>query len=182
MLRRRCVAKKACLTERVFENSSCKPVTARYTTISPCDGPTLSLRCDRWVPIHLSVCQRPPTSLLQRRQRLCRARPCMLAPSIPVTSQMPNGPCWRRSCQRPHGVAARAPGRCGSLSTRFSMSYARAVPGAICHGSIPHGKRPIRHCASGAWAGYGRASTRRYAARCAYGRDATPTPRQRSWI
>ena len=30
----------------------------------------------------------------------------MLAPSIPVTSRMPNGPCWRRCCQRQQGVAA----------------------------------------------------------------------------
>src|SRR5262249_44636700 len=49
--------------QRVFENSSCKPVTARCTTIPPCYGPTLSLLCDCWVPIHPSVCQRPPTRI-----------------------------------------------------------------------------------------------------------------------
>src|SRR5215831_17867687 len=61
------------------------------------------------------------------------------------------------------------------------MSYARAAPGAICRGSIPHGKRPLRPFANGACAGCGSASTRRCAARFVSGRDATPTPRRRSW-
>ena len=64
----------------------------------------------------------------------------MLAPSIPVTSRMPNGRCWRRCCQRQHGVAGRVPGRCGCSSTRSSTSCAPAVPGAISRGSIRHGK------------------------------------------
>src|SRR5215510_5511892 len=44
----------------VFENSSCQPVIARCTTILPCYGPPLSLRCDRRGSIHPSACQRPP--------------------------------------------------------------------------------------------------------------------------
>jgi hypothetical protein len=164
--------------QSVFENSSCKPVTARCTTIPPCYGPTLPLLCDRLVPIPPSARQRPPTRISQRRRRLCRARPCMLAPSIPVTSRMPHGRCWHRCCRRQRGAAGPAPGRCGCSSTRSSTSCVPAVPSVISHASIRPGNRPIRPSANGACTGSGSASMRRCAARFASGRDATLTPRR----
>jgi hypothetical protein len=153
------------------------PVTPQWTMLSTLVPPLLFFYHDHRV----CVCTCPlggatGSAATPRREETvsCHARPCMLAPSIPVTSQMPNGRSWRRYCQRQHGVVAHAPGRCGSSLTRCSTSYARAAPGAICRGSIHPGKRPIRSFASGACAGCGSASTRCCAARFASGPPRQP--------
>jgi integrase len=62
-----------------------------HPPISPCYGPTHPLLCDCLVSIHPSACQRQPTRISRTRPRLCRARSCRLAPSLPVTSRRPHG-------------------------------------------------------------------------------------------
>jgi hypothetical protein len=149
----------------------------------PCHGPALPLPYhDHLVSVHPCGCKRPPTSVPQRRELRCRAHQCLRLPSIPVTSRTPNGRSSRRCCRRQRGGAGPAPGRCDDSSTRSSTSCAPAVPGAIFHGSIRRGKRPIQHSASGACTGSGSVSTRRYAARSACGLGVIPSPQRRSWI
>ena len=146
------------------------------TLPQPCAHPTLML-CGH-AP---GRCTRPPTHVPQQRDRLCRAHPCMLAPFIPATLQKPNRHRSSRCSQAQPGVVGRAPGPCGCSSTRCSMSYAPAVPGAISRGSIRRGKRRTRHGASGACMACGNASTRRCAAPSACKQATTLIPRRPSW-
>ncbi len=175
------VVQVSCVHQSVFEHSACQPVTVRCPIILPCSGLPLPLRGDRRGPLHPRVGQRLPTPLVQKRPHLCRARPYRVAPSLPVTSRMPHGRCWRRCCPRQHGVAGRVPGHDGCASTPSSPGGAPAVPGALSRGSLRPGQPPRRRSASGACPGSGRASMRRCAAPAAYGQAATPTPRQRCW-
>src|SRR5262245_31840676 len=49
----------------------------------------------------------------------------MHPPFIPVTSRTPSGRSLSHGCRCQPGVVGRAPGPCGSSSTRCSPSYAR---------------------------------------------------------
>ena len=79
---------------------------------------------------------RPHTSPILAIAYAVLARVCC-PPFIPVTSRTPNGRSSSRCSQAQHGVAGRAPGRCGCSSMRSSMSCAPAVPGAYLPREYP---------------------------------------------